>query len=87
MLSSILIMDLMQEAAPAVSYLKILNNHEVLVGTVFNHLACVWIIFSSNFILSKVFHPSILKSINNRAHPILLSQSDLRAILLSNIAI
>lgn len=74
MLSSILIIDLIQEAAQAASYLKILNNHEVLVGTVFKHLPCVWIIFSSNFILSRVFHPSTSKSINNRANPILLSR-------------
>lgn len=33
-------MDPNQEAIPEGSQLKILSNHEVLVGTVFNHLAC-----------------------------------------------
>lgn len=65
--------NLNQEALPKGSQLKISENHEVSVGTVFNHLACAQILSSPISTSQEVFYLSKTRGINNRATPILIN--------------
>lgn len=66
---------------PEGSQLKILENHEVSVGTIFNHLACAQILSSSISILSDQVQEEVFTI---KQTPSCSARIWLRAILFSN---